>query len=333
MATTREQADVYTYANRRMSTSLLRGTDEARLDQRRRVNRSLGGGVAVGILIMAGFGIAGWLGGGNGPDLPTSGAVVVGDSGDPYVIVDGVAHRALNLASALLVAGGELTEVRQSPLDEARRGLPVGIQGAPDALSDADDLVDEDWTLCKALGVRRPSDPDRALRLRAGLRRGREIRVRGNGGGAGRGRPAVAADGGLAFRDGAGHQRHAGPADGTGAAAPGDHRHRSRGPEIEIPEPGSGDEPDVELPFEARVGDVVQTGDGGTGRQHFVVCPDGLVPVSPLVHILLAGDDGGRPRDQHRRHGQGAAGPRGVGVPLGVRDRAAPPNSPTRRSI
>ena len=63
MASTREQAEAYAYENRRRTTSLIRGADEARLDPRRRLNRALSGGVAIGILIMAGFGIAGWLGG------------------------------------------------------------------------------------------------------------------------------------------------------------------------------------------------------------------------------------------------------------------------------
>jgi type VII secretion protein EccB len=293
MVTTRELAEAYSYANRRMSTSLLRGTDEARLDPRRRLNRSLGSGVAVGVLIMAGFGIAGWLGGGSGPDLPTSGAVVVGDGGDPYVVQDGVVHPALNLTSAMLVGGGQLTEVRQETLDEAPRGLPVGIPGAPDALPDADDLVDADWTLC-AVPAETGADPAETA-----------LYVSVPGVTAGEGAEATVLveteDGGLWLLT-EGRRYAVRPAIRDMLGLPVEPVRLSReivatvpeGPEITIPEPGpgAGQEPTAGLPFDALVGDVAHTEDGGTGRQHFVVRPDGLVPVSELVHTLLAGDAG-----------------------------------------
>ena len=107
MASTKEQAEAYNYEGRRQATSLMTGRDEARTDPRRRINRVTVGGVLIGILVMAGFGIAGFLGAGRGPALPESGAVLVAGSGDRYVIVDGRLHPALNLASALLVGGGQ----------------------------------------------------------------------------------------------------------------------------------------------------------------------------------------------------------------------------------
>src|SRR5262249_52188801 len=67
-------------------------------------------------------------------------------SGDRYVLVDGVLHPALNLSSALLVGGGKPIEVRASALDGKRRGLPVGIPGAPDGLPHR--LATGPWTVC-----------------------------------------------------------------------------------------------------------------------------------------------------------------------------------------
>ncbi|ARQ69500.1 type VII secretion protein EccB [Streptomyces marincola] len=294
MATTREQAEAYAYENRRRTTSLLRGADEARFDPRRRLNRALGGGVAIGILIMAGFGIAGWLGGGRGPALPGTGAVVVGDSGDRYVVNNGVVHPALNLASALLVGGGELTEVRQATLDEAPRGLPVGIPGAPDALPDAGALVTEDWTLCATPSETGGSPTRTALYL--------SVPDVAPGGDAEGGATVLveAAEGGLwLLTEGRRHAVEPGIRDLLGlqsvtavqlptefiATVP-------EGPAITIPEPGagSGSVPSAQLPFAAVVGDLAHTQEGGAGRQFYLVRPDGLVSVPELVHTLLSAE-------------------------------------------
>ncbi|WP_264372758.1 MULTISPECIES: type VII secretion protein EccB [Streptomyces] len=296
MATTREQADAYAYENRRRTTTLIRGADEARQDPRRRLNRALGGGVAFGVLIMAGFGIAGWLGGGRGPDLPDNGAVVVGDGGDRYVVNDGVVHPALNLASALLVAGGDLTEVRQSTLDEAPRGLPVGIPGAPDALPDADELTEDDWTLCAIPAETGGPPTHTALYLAVPgvaaepeTEGGATVLVEGEGGELwllAEGRRFALAPG---IRDLLGLQQvNAVPLPRQIIATV------PEGPAVEIPEPGAGagQPPSVPLPFDALVGDLAHTESGGAARQFYLVRPEGLVTVSPLLHTLLSAEAG-----------------------------------------
>jgi type VII secretion protein EccB len=296
MATTREQAEAYGYANRRMSTTLLRGTDEARLDPRRRLNRTLGGGVAVGILIMAGFGIVGWLGGGSGPDLPTDGAVAVGDSS--YVVVDGTVHEALNLSSALLAGRGDLTEVRQETLDEAPRGLPVGIPRAPDALPDADDLLEEDWTLCATPAETGGGPPEQTALYVSVPGVAPHAKPEAGGGAT---VLVKTEDGGLwLLTNGRRYAMDSAIRDLLNLPREPVRLPREiiatvpEGPEITIPEPGpgSGREPTADLPFDARVGDVARTEEGGTGRQYFVVRPDGLLAVSELVHTLLSGGAG-----------------------------------------
>ncbi|MDT0347688.1 type VII secretion protein EccB [Streptomyces litchfieldiae] len=309
MATTREQADAYAYENRRRTTSLFRGADEAILDPRRRLNRALAGGTAIAVLIMAGFGIAGWLGGGRGPALPTAGAVVVGGDGDSYVVSDGTVHPALNLSSALLVGGGTITKVRQATLDAAPRGLPVGIPGAPDALPSTNQLLDGEWTLC-VTPTETGGRPTETVMY---------VSVPGVAPGAGATGATVLArtdDGGLwlltegrryslteAVRDLLGLQR-VDPVElprEIVATVP-------EGPEIALPRPGDAErEPRVDLPFPAEVGDLAHTGTGGTNPQYYLVRPDGLVPVSPLVHALL----GATAAADHELGGpQGAAAPR-----------------------
>ncbi|MDT0344217.1 type VII secretion protein EccB [Streptomyces litchfieldiae] len=286
MATTREQAEAYAYENRRRTTGLIRGTDEAAADPRRRLNRALGGGVAIGVLIMAGFGIAGWLGGGRGPELPDNGAVVAGGSGDRYVVTDGVVHPALNLASALLVGGGEITKVRQATLDDAPRGLPVGIPGAPDALPDADDLAAGDWTLCAtpsetggaptatALYVSVPIGPaDPATVLAQDENGDRWLLTEGR-------RHALEPAAGELL----GLQRVT-PVElprQVLATVP-------EGPALTIPAPApdAGDAPAVDLPFDAAVGDLAHTDTSGPNPQYYLVRSDGLTSVSALTHALL----------------------------------------------
>ncbi|ORT60540.1 type VII secretion protein EccB [Streptomyces sp. CB03238] len=297
MATTREQAESHAYENRRQVTSLIQGRDEAQHDPRRRLNRALAGGSALAVLAMAGFGTAGWLGAGSGPDLPGDGAVVVSGSGDRYVITDGVAHPALNLSSALLVGGGkEPVKVRAEALDAAPRGLPVGIPAAPDALPPADRLSTAPWTVCTVpahsgssaarteLFVSVPdaapsgaarsatvlvSAPDKELWL---LTEGR--------------RHALS----PAMRDALGLQR-AEPAplsDDILATVP-------EGPAIEAPEPppAAGDAPGASgLPDGAAVGDLVTGDPKGPHPQYYQVRRDGLLAVSALTYAVLRTDSG-----------------------------------------
>lgn len=290
MATTREQAEAYGYDHRRRVTALLRGADEAQHDPRRRLNRALGGGVAVGVLIMAGFGIAGFLGGGRGPALPTAGAVVVGDDGDRYVVADAVVHPALNLASALLVGGGEVTAVRQSVLDSAARGLPVGIPGAPDALPDREALTDEVWTLCAVPSESGGAPADTALFVA-------EPGAAPAHGGSDGATVLVRADDDTLWLLTEGRRyalsetvrdilelRRTQPVElptEIVATLP-------EGPALTLPEEpaGAGDLPAVPLPVDARVGDLAHTASGGA-PQFYLVRQDGLVSVSELVHTLL----------------------------------------------
>ncbi|WP_019546812.1 type VII secretion protein EccB [Streptomyces sulphureus] len=293
MATTREKAEAHSYDNRRQVTSLLRGSDEAIRDPRRRLNRSLAGGVALGVLVMAGFGVAGWLGGGSGPELPADGAVVVSGSGDRYVVSDGVLHPALNLSSALLVGGGKRTEVRSDALEGVRRGLPVGIPSAPDVLPGNSQLSEEDWTVCTVPGGDPAENPRTHLYLAVP-----EAAPRAGGGPAASATVLASAPNGALWlltdgrryaltkpvRDVLGLQRaeHLPLPDAVLATVP-------EGPAIKAPEalPGEGGAPEVGLPGKARVGDLANSDLGGVNPQYYQVRSDGLTAVSELVYTLL----------------------------------------------
>lgn len=297
MATTREQAEAQGYEGRRQATSLMTGVDEARRDPRRRVNRVTLAGVLIGILVMAGFGIAGFLGAGRGPQLPDSGAVLVSGAGDRYVVVDGRLHPALNLASALLVGGGQLTQVRPAVLDGLPRGLPVGIPDAPDALPPAARLTAEDWTVC-AVPSGAPTLPSE-ITVRVGL-------AEPDSGLVGSGQAVVAggADGALWLLTEGRRYRLVDQAPvllGLQRAAPVPLPAEvldtvPEGPPLAAPAVADRGAAVDGVPAEWVSGDVVRVRAGGELRQTFAVLPDGISPVSDLTaDLLVAG--GGREVD------------------------------------
>lgn len=291
MASTRDHVSAYDYESRRRVTSLMQGADEARRDPRRRLNRTLIGSTVIAVLVMAGAGIAGWLGAGRGPKLPDSGAVMVKGRGETYVVIDGVVHPALNLASALLVGGNNLTQVRGDALDGRPRGLPIGIPNVPNSLPGDGDLTTGPWTVCL-----RPSDstvvaPEVTVVVgldqpRSGvLSRTDAVVAVGEGG-----TKWLVQDGrryelaGVAVTA-LGLQRAAGipvPAkvlDTIPAGQP------VREPDVAA----TGAPPaSVDLPVDANVGDLVQAQLAGQPDDFYVVRDDGLSPISEFTHALLA---------------------------------------------
>ena len=288
MATTKEQAEAHGYEGRRQATSLMTGEDEARRDPRRRINRVTAAGVLIGVLVMAGFGIAGFLGAGRGPGLPDSGGVLVTGSGDRYVVVEGRLHPALNLASALLVGGGSTTQVRPAALDALPRGLPVGIPDAPDALPQPQRLSVDPWTVC-AVPSGAPTLPPE-ITLLVGLPDPATGRIEDGSGVVGR-----SEDGSLWLLESGRRYRlvdNAAVLLGLQGAAP-----------VALPDPVLDVLPEgapitppaipdrgapVEgVPPQWVAGDVVRVQAGGVARQTFAVVREGLTPVSDLTAALL----------------------------------------------
>jgi type VII secretion protein EccB len=285
MATTRDHVAAYDYESRRRVTSLVLGADEAGRDPHRRLNRTGFGSLILAVLVLAGFGIAGLLGGGRGPALPDSGAVLVKGTGDRYVVVDGVVHPALNLSSALLVGGGTLTEVRASTLDGKPRGLPVGIPQAPDGLSRR--LATGPWTVCVLPSDSRVVPPQ--IEVLIGLPTPTAAVLTGNA-------AVIAVDGGASWLVTLGRRyRLTGntatvlnPQGARSVPVPGRVLDTlPEGPEIAIPAVASGGPPSVALPVRANVGDVIQTQVGGQPPTYYLVRPDGLTRITPLTARLL----------------------------------------------
>ncbi len=289
MTTTRDRVDAYTHEARRQIGALLRGPDAPAIDPRRRLNRSVFAGAIIGVLILAVTGVLGLLRGGAKSGLPDSGTVLVEGSGDRYVVIDHTLHPALNLASAKLVGGAKITMVQGKALHGAARGLPVGIPGAPDALPGPSALSDGDWTACVVPAEATDAKPHVSVLV-------------GSGGGtrlAARSGVYVSADGKTSWLL-AGGWRYAVPTS-TRSVLPMDTSAPVRIPaELlnTVPEapalqaravPRAGDKPDVSLPYQAKIGDLVSVPIPGTGdHSYYVVLSDGVAPIKPLAYNLLA---------------------------------------------
>ncbi len=286
MATLREQVEAYGFETRRQVAALLHGEERSPLDPRRRLNRSLIAGLVVGVLALAGVGVAGLLSGSGSSSVPDNGAVIVAGTGGRYVVIDKVAHPALNLASALLVGGKAPTTVSAEALAALPRGLPIGIPEAPDSLPTQGSLVAGRWTVCSTDPRASSARPVVTVSVGVGLAKALPL-----------GRGVVALDPSGAtwlLVDGSRYAVSRPVAALLGLAqVPAIHLQFEvldllpEGRPLAVPAvPGSGAAPSVRLPFTAAVGDVVRA----TGLPNrYVVLSTGLASVDPFAYELLAG--------------------------------------------
>ena len=131
---------------------VMRETDPAQSPLRRVAGATMAGAIFA-TLALAGAAVYGLLAGGGGDWRKEGQVIIEKESGARYVYYkgDGKRHPALNYASAVLIADGAKPDVvmmSRSALNNAPRGAPMGIQGAPDSLPDAGNLVRPPWTLC-----------------------------------------------------------------------------------------------------------------------------------------------------------------------------------------
>lgn len=84
------------------------------------------------------------------PDAPPpleDGSVVLTDSGELYLVADGVVHPLPNVTSARLLAD-DVVKVPVEAIDGVPRGRPRGIAGAPSSLPARTALMGSSWQLC-----------------------------------------------------------------------------------------------------------------------------------------------------------------------------------------
>lgn len=160
MASRQSQLHSYQFALQRLVSALVtRETDPAQAPFRRILGAAFAG-VMLSVLALAATGIYGLVVAGGNTSWKTEHAVIVErESGARYVYLDGKLHPVLNYASALLIArSGEAKTilVSRNSLRGHPKGTPLGIPGAPDSLTAAEQLLGAPWTLCSTPD-RRPS--------------------------------------------------------------------------------------------------------------------------------------------------------------------------------
>ncbi|WP_019874653.1 type VII secretion protein EccB [Sporichthya polymorpha] len=151
MASKKDLVEAYAYNRRRLVTAFVSGAPGGREVEPNRPGGPIVAGVVVGALVIG----AGALTGAVKPTVEDgwddNKVVVARDTGARYLAQNGVAYPVRNTASARLVIPPEDFEVVFAPEDkiaELRAGPTIGIEGAPDAVPRAEDLIQSGWTGC-----------------------------------------------------------------------------------------------------------------------------------------------------------------------------------------
>jgi hypothetical protein len=156
MATKRDLVEAHAFSRRRLVTAFVSGAPGGREVEPARPGRTVVGGVALGVLLMAGAAVSGVLAGRTAVDWNNPGLVISKDKGQPYVITRESDHPVLNpvinITSARLILGSSVEPVivPEDTIQEQTIGPEIGILGAPATVPDPDELVETGWSACTA---------------------------------------------------------------------------------------------------------------------------------------------------------------------------------------
>lgn len=187
MSTKRDLVEAHSFSRRRLVTAFVSGAPGGREVEPVRPGRTLVGGLALAILMVAGAAIAGIFVKRTPQDWLEPGLIIAKDTGTPYVILpdddDGDPElRPLdNNTSAKLIFGSDLEPKTVADEDIAAEsiGNDIGIFGAPAALPAPEQLINGGWTACtndeQATLLRLADDPG------ADIAAGRSLTVQEDG--------------------------------------------------------------------------------------------------------------------------------------------------------
>lgn len=158
MATKRDLVEAYSFSRRRLVTAFVSGAPGGREVEPTRPGRTIVGGLALAVLLVAGAAIAGVFSPKDPSDWNQPGLIVSKETGAAYVILAESDHPVLrpviNITSARLIldTGAEPQPriLSQSTIDAQTIGEDIGILGAPANLPTSSLLIDDGWTACTA---------------------------------------------------------------------------------------------------------------------------------------------------------------------------------------
>jgi len=157
MATKKDLVEAYSFSRRRLVTAFVSGAPGGREVEPARPGRTIVGGIALAVLLMAGAAIAGVFNPRTSIDFNEPAFIIAKDKGSIYVIIDprpGDTEPTLrpvtNVTSAQLILGADIEPV-QVPLDEINEhdtGPTIGILDAPATVPEESRLIQNGWTSC-----------------------------------------------------------------------------------------------------------------------------------------------------------------------------------------
>ena len=156
MATKRDLVEAHAFSRRRLVTAFVSGAPGGREVEPARPGRTIVGGAALGVLLLAGAAVSGVLAGRTAVDWNNPGLIISKEKGQPYVITRESRHPVLNpvinITSARLILGSavEPVIVPEKTIQEQTIGPEIGILGAPATVPDTGELVETGWTSCTA---------------------------------------------------------------------------------------------------------------------------------------------------------------------------------------
>ncbi len=154
MATKRDLVEAHQFSRRRLVTAFVSGAPGGREVEPARPGRTIVGGLALSVLLVAGAAVAGVLLGRDPEDWNKPGLLISEDKGGLYIIIDEAErpelHPVINVTSAQLILGADLepTILSEDTLSEQQIGTDLGILGAPQTVPDTDRLIDSGWSAC-----------------------------------------------------------------------------------------------------------------------------------------------------------------------------------------
>ncbi len=156
MATKKDLVEAYSFSRRRLVTAFVSGAPGGREVEPTRPGRTIVGGAALAVLLMAGAAIAGVFKPDVDVDWTTPGLVQSKERGASYVVLEPdeegnpQVRPVINITSAQLILGDQATPevVPQAEIDTQTPGADIGILGAPVTVPETGDLIQSGWTAC-----------------------------------------------------------------------------------------------------------------------------------------------------------------------------------------
>jgi type VII secretion protein EccB len=159
VATKKDLVEAHSFSRRRLVTAFLSGAPGGREVEPSRPGRTVVGGLALAVLLVAGAAIASVLASRTEEDWNQVGLVVSREEAAPYVILEEADPPTLipviNITSAQLILGADVEPkyVGQEVIEDQTPGDPIGISGAPQTLPRPRQFVETGWTACTGDGL------------------------------------------------------------------------------------------------------------------------------------------------------------------------------------